>query len=69
MTLTLDRPVTELNIRNSEDRAVLLQRGFRWARVCARGQHKGCIEGAHVTYEAANRAARGCDQAIVNLSY
>ena len=67
MTLTLNRPVTELNIRNQEDRAVLLQRGFRWARVCPRGDHKGDIQGAYVAYEAANRAARGRDQAIVDL--
>ena len=55
------------NIRNSDDRATLMAKGFEWAVVVPRGVDIGRIVSKHASYDAAERAARNRDLAIRNI--
>jgi uncharacterized coiled-coil protein SlyX len=56
-----------LNIRNSDDRATLMAKGFEWAVVVPRGEDIGRIVSKHASYDAAERAAGNRDLAIRRL--
>lgn len=57
----------ELNIRNEKDRTAIENAGFSWVVVVPRGENKGQVTSRHRTYDAANKAARGHDRAIVGM--
>lgn len=58
-----------LNIRINEDREVALSQGFNWALTLPRGENIGQIVSKHRTYEAAEKAAKGREFQISDLSY
>lgn len=56
-----------MNIRNAADRATIEAKGYSFVTVCPRGEHKGQVVSKHRSYDAANKAARNCDIAIVGM--
>jgi len=54
-----------LNIRNAADRATIEAKGYSVVTVVPRGETKGQVFSRHLTYDAANKKAAGCDLAIV----
>ncbi|MBB1247465.1 hypothetical protein [Rhizobium sp. G21] len=57
-----------MNIRNEEDRAALIAKGFQWATVSPRGDSIGTVLSKHKSYEAAERAAKGLERRVVNIA-
>lgn len=60
--------MTNLNIRNEADRAVLEAKGFRYVTVLPRGENKGRVISKHRTYDAANTSAKGRDLQILEIA-
>ena len=58
----------EMNIRNEADRTAIAAKGFTWVTVTPRGENKGQVCSKHKSYDAANKAARGVDRAILEVS-
>ncbi len=56
------------NIRNAADRAALATKGYAWVTVSPRGESKGAILSAHKTYVAAEKAAKGRDRDIIQVT-
>jgi len=57
-----------MNIFNNTDRAALIAKGFKYALTLPRGENKGRIISKHKTIEAADRAAKGRELQISDLS-
>lgn len=57
-----------MNIRNETDLATLIAAGWKWVTVAPRGDDKGAVRSKHRSYDAAEKAARGLDRAIVDLT-
>jgi hypothetical protein len=58
--------MTTRNIRNEKDRIALNLQGIKWVTVQPRGDDKGRVLSRHKTHEAAERAARNLERAIVS---
>lgn len=58
--------MTVRNIRNEDDRKALIEQGYKWVTVQPRGENKGRVLSRHATHEAAERAARNLERAIVS---
>jgi hypothetical protein len=56
------------NIRNENDRAALESAGYNWVTVVPRGEHIGRVVSKHRTYELAEKAARGRELAIHDVT-
>lgn len=57
-----------MNIRSEFDRAQIARMGFKWVLVHPRGERKGHVASRHRTYEAAEKAAKGRELAIVEVA-
>ena len=57
-----------LNIRQEADRNAITAQGFTWVTVQPRGDNKGLVLSRHKSYDAANKAARGLDRQILEVS-
>lgn len=56
------------NIREAADCAELLRQGYEWVTVSPRGESKGDVMSRHKTISAADKAARGLDRQVVQVS-
>lgn len=56
-----------MNIRNAQNCETLYAAGYRYALTLPRGEHIGQIISKHRTYEAAEKAAKGCELKISDL--
>ena len=56
------------NIRNDAYRTAIDLAGWKWVTVEPRGEDKGHVYSKHHTYEAAEKAAKGRERAIVNVT-